>query len=361
MITDYETRIRVAPHGEERLELYRAAIKEADEDGDFLYRFYRRTDYISESVFHSDGMEALVVFPKAMQIFDEEAAKGLTDAEDCKELMWSFKYLLDACRSYYQVGVKQFEDFLEEYKKRCLAYGFSLRTYYRIMMDFYRRVDSEKEAEGFNNFPKGTRDRLSDCAACDLNSEVEYLLYHGERKAAREKAQKLFSRIMHCSEVPEITYEAFTLDSCKRIAGGEIVNIEEAEEMCLNYANGIRYRNKAVDGFGIPMLYYALTGSNKALPWFKKYSTTFESFRGPVYKFYFAMGAVAFLNSLGKENYKMKLNTDYPFYNEDNVYNVKQLAEYYYKFALDVATKLDGRNGTDSFKKELDLFCNWQC
>lgn len=361
MITDYESRIRMAPHGEPSLILFRAAVKEADADGDFLYRFYRRMEFIKESVFHGDGMDALVEFPTAMRIFDEQAVKGLTDEDDCSKLLWSFKYLLDACKGYYQVTVLQFENFLEEYKKRCIEYGYSLRTYYRIKMEFFRRVDSEKEEDGFKNFPKDRRDKLSDCVACDLNSEVEYLLFHGEREAARSKAQKLFSRTLYCGEVPEITYEAFTLDNCKRIARGEIVNIEEADETCLNYANAIRYRNIAVDGFGVPMLYYALTGSNKALPWFKRYSSLFETFRGPVYKFYFAMGAFAFFDSLGKETYKMKIGVDFPFYNEEGIYDVKQLKDYYYSFALDVATKLDGRNGTDSFKQELDLFCKGQC
>ena len=357
MLSDYESQIKRLPHGDLRLEMHRAAVKEADEDGDFIYRFFRRYEYIKESIFHGDAMEAFVEFPKLMQIHDEGEQQGLTDRDFNELLMWAFKYMLDSCFKYYQITTQQFEDYLAEYKRRCIRYGFTLRTYYRIKMQYYRHVDPEVEAEAFKMFPRQHRDGISDCIACDLNSEVEYLLVHGHREEALKKGEKLFNRTLYCGEVPEITYELLTLDTCARMARGEKEHTEEDDHMCLIYANGLRYGNKAPEGFGVPMLYYAMTGNNKALTWFQRYSTLYETMRCPVYKFYFAMGAVRFFAARKKETYKMKLTPEFPFYNQENVYNVKQLKEYYYNYALDVATKLDARNGNNSYREELDLYC----
>ena len=70
----------------------------------------------------------------------------------------------------------------------------------------------------------------------------------------------------------------------------------------------------------------------------------------------FATAAVCFFNHFGdKKTYKMSVNSGFPFYNESNTYNVAQLKAYYEDTALDIAKKLDGRNGntlyTDRYKK----------
>lgn len=357
MLTDYESQIKKLPHGEPRLQMHRAAVKEADEDGNFIYRLYRRYEYIRESEFHGDFMEALTEFPKMMQIFDEEEAKGGTDREDAYTLLWAFKWILGGCQYYYQVTTEQFEAFLAEYKKRMIRYGYSLRTYYGEKMKYYSFINPKVEEENYHLFIKQRRDSMSDCEACDRDSVVQYYLGRGEVDKAREKAQPLFDRKLYCGEVPEITYKAFTLYNCKQLALGNEIDMVEADRFCTLIANPIRYSCVAIEGFGVPMIYYAMTNTSKALSWYKRFWPTFESMRNPTYKFYFAIGAVLFFQKRSKETYKMQLASNFPFYNEENVYNVKQLIQYYYDFAKDYATKLDARNGTSDFMDELNLFC----
>ena len=358
MFSEYADQIKKLPEGcEARMALLRTVIKKADEDGSFYPRFYFRKALVHDSVFYDDYMDALREFPTMLQLFDEEAAKGGTDGEDTGELMWAFKWMLSGCEHYYQVTREQFEGFLAEYKKRCIQYGFNLRTYYTESMKLYRHVDRMMEDKAYYEYKKTWRDSLSDCVACDRDSEVKYFLMHGDLEKALEVAEPLLARRLTCGEVPEVTYQALTQYACEEMAKGNPVDEEAVKKWCECFAHPLRYRNIAIEGFGLAMIYYAMTNPSKALTWYKRYWTTFESMRNPTYKFYFAIGAVLFFQKRSKETYKMQLASNFPFYNEENVYNVKQLMQYYYDFAKDYATKRDARNGTSDFMDELNLFC----
>jgi hypothetical protein len=138
---------------------------------------------------------------------------------------------------------------------------------------------------------------------------------------------------------------------------GNEVDIEEATQFCKLFSDPLRYQSILVEAFGVPMIFFALTDPSKALTWYKRFWSMFETMRNPGYKFYFAIGAVLFFKKRSKATYKMNLPTNFPFYREDNTYNVQELIDYYYNFAKNVATKLDRRNGTSHYMDELNLYC----
>ena len=52
---------------------------------------------------------------------------------------------------------------------------------------------------------------------------------------------------------------------------------------------------------------------------------------------------------------KLMLDSSFPLYNKENIYNTRNMAEYYYKEAEEIAKKFDKRNGTDKYIKELEM------
>ena len=67
-------------------------------------------------------------------------------------------------------------------------------------------------------------------------------------------------------------------------------------------------------------------------------------------QFYFALAACHFFSNMkGKEKFRMNLPTDFPFYQENDQYDVNELTSYYNQHATDIMQKLDQRNGSSYF------------
>ena len=141
--------------------------------------------------------------------------------------------------------------------------------------------NEEKAQEAYKHFLKEKRGVLSDCAACERDMQVRYLLVTGRMNEAEEAAHDLFSGKLHCEEVPNVTYGQF-LRSCNQlIADGNTEVLEKASAYCREIRASV-VREKIGTGYiGYILLYYSLTDTAKALPFYKKYWHYFEKNKIP--------------------------------------------------------------------------------
>ncbi len=343
-IEEIARQLDYARHGEERMQLYRMAYEEADKMNDYDNQMNYRMDFICESILYFDRMEIYIVFPQLLQLHDSYLKKHGNNPYTF-DVMWKYKWILGTAEDFYQISLKQMDQLLEDFRRRCLEYGYSLRTYYRYVYAFFQYIDWGKAEEAYHKFLQYDRDNLSDCKACELSLEVGYLLATGQEEQAIKRATVLMSRQLQCSEVPEGTCGHFLRFYNLKLCAGEAVDLETTNRYCDLLRNGITKKGICKVYLGDVLLFYSLTNSAKALDWFKKYWEIFETSKDPMCKFYFSLGTLKFLEHLkDQKTYKVKLSSEFPLYQESGEYQVQKLYQYYNSYAVDFARKLDQRN-----------------
>ena len=353
---EIDREITAAAHGKDKMKLIRKGWEKADADKNRHKQIQYRLDYIEESVFYDDLLEMYIVYPEVLKLHDEQIKDRGYD-ELTTDILWQYKCVVENAKDFYQVSLKQYEMFFADAKKRYMENNFSLRPLYQHRFTFFKEVDKEEAAKAYKEYLKCKRDRLSDCLACERSIEVEYLLSIGEIGQAAKKAEPLFEGEMRCGEEPECTYGRFLRYYDEKIVEGDEDYIEPASNLCETLRAAIARKGAVAECIPDVLMHYALTQPTKALNYYKKQWPFYESCRNPHMRYSFAMAAVCFFNSLGdKKTYKMSLNSGFPFYNESNTYNVEELKAYYANSALDIAKKLDNRNGNTLYH---DRFMKW--
>lgn len=343
------------PPGELSIAYLHDAIREADELEDYDWQFKLRIELMAQCDYHSDSLEMYVIMPQLLKLYDEHTLQFGENHQYTYTVLWHYKWVLESSSNFYQISIEQFEGVAEDFKKRFLGAGYSLRTYYSSLFAFYKYIDREKAEESYQHFLKEKRDSLSDCAACERNDEVKYLLNCDDLERARQRAQDLFDGKMSCRQVPEVTYGYFLRYYNLKLCKGARDYEQDALTCCDQVVKAIRFEKLASEFSGDVLLYYSLTNSKKALDWFKQHWSDYESNRNPTSRLYFALGMAHFWKQLQEKEstYRMKLPNSFPLYREDGVYDLAKLREYYETEALACTRKFDERNGTSYF---LDVY-----
>ena len=352
---EIDQKIAIASQGKEAMAFMRKGWEIADANKDHHKQIKYRLDYVKQSVFHDDTMEMYVVFPEIIKLHDEWVRERGYD-EMTRDIMWQYKWVVENATDFYQISIKQFDMFFEDAKKRFIENNYSLRPLYQKRALFYSLIDREEAIKSYKEFLRYKRDTLCDCLACERSGEVQFFLNLNESGKAAERAEPLFDGDMNCYEQPACTYGDFIRYYNEKIVEGDKDYIEPAGNLCEQLRMEIVKKGIAHEYIADVLMFYALTQPTKALNFYKKYWSHYEESRNPRDRFMFATAAVCFFNHFGdKKTYKMSVNSGFPFYNESNTYNVAQLKAYYEDTALDIAKKLDSRNGntlyTDRYKK----------
>lgn len=341
--------IRMTPNGRARMDLLRKGWEMADQEQDYDAQISYRLDYMHQSVFYDDLLEIYIVYPEVLKLHDRHMKEFGYD-RNTRSIMWKYKWLLENAADFYQISQKQYELFSQDMKRRFQQNNYSLRSLYEYQFVFWQGADAEKAAEGYRLFSDSRRDTLSDCQACERAREVDYFLQKNAPEEALERAQPLLDGRMRCSEEPECTSGFLLRYFAQEIARGDMTHQELAEELCEKVKRGISRRGIATTHIPSVLLYYALTQPAKALNYFKKYWHFYETNRNPNTRYWFALAAVCFLKQLGgRKTYRMSLDPAFPLYNEKNVYEVSALRAYYEKAGLEIAAKMDQRNGNSLY------------
>ena len=347
-----------AKHGEERQAILQKAVDVADRMNDLESRMWTRLELIREATGYNDTIQMLVFFPPLIRLMDD-----YRDEPECAQfrerILWKYKWVIEEARDFYQITGEQMERLAEDMKRRYVEYGYSLRPYYQHLMIYYQGVDDEKAEECYREFLSASRDSLSDCRACECSTHIEYLLYADRVKEAYEKSRPVLSRRITCDEQPYRTELAIIEYVVISELNGKIRQQLLLEKMD-QYVRDARYaldtRRLLLEYTGVLLCYYALFEPEKALPWIKKNPEFTEKFRDPRGIFYFCLGMLIFIRNLkGKKTYRMKISSQYRFYNENGIYNTGEMREFYYSRAKMIAGQFEKNQGRCCYSELLRL------
>lgn len=346
-------------HGKARMDGISYAIQEADNQKDAAYGIYFRMEMCEESMFYGDRLRILTIFPKMLALIDQnpDIDRRYRDVF-CEELgdqmLYCYEWMLFAAVDYYQISFEDFNRFQEDYKRRCLSYGYELRSYYAFMYDFYRPIDPELAREYFHKFKETKRDYHAGCEACERDMEIEFYLREGNLKKAEKLSKDILSYKLTCPVKNSawlrmnVSYIRYYLD---------LKDFEKAEEYC-RLVESNQNGEKGWDRFDYYIYCYAHTDPGKALRVFKQRWKTEQEWKCPLDVFEMDKYISGFFYELEKfqnvTELKIEFDNSFPLYRENQTYTVKELFHYYDKRAEKLADKFDARNGTDFFHKELE-------
>lgn len=356
--SEIDKEISKASHGKEKMSYIKKAIELAKQINDTDSYIQYLIDYNHECTFYDDVMELYINFPTLTQANDKFVAESGVDYHTF-DVLWQYKWVLENATSFYQISKEQFDLFLADAKRRFIENNYSLRPIYQNEFVFYKNIDTDRANQAYHSFLSEKKDSLCDCNACELSTEIQYLLDTENLEQANKKAEPLFTNKLSCGEEPEITYARFIQHYDKLILEGHIEYIPTANSLCAKLNQAIYRTAIATECIPYILMHYTITDIHKAIAYYKNHWSLYESYRNPNMKFYFALAATRLFSNLGEnQSINVILPSTFPLYSEDNTYDTTTLMEYYKNAALDIAKKFDIRNGNTIYKDKYIQYIN---
>ena len=341
----YIAKYQETEHGAARLRAMKEAIQAADEAKCDEWRFLFRERYITESVFESDDVDAMVIFPQMLAVYD--ASEELqADDDNRHRLMWAFKMILENAHKFTHISLDEIYKLFEEFKRRCELYGYSPRTYYYLLEDQAEaegRLLPESEIGRYHNYPE---DDLRDCAACEAAHAVRWALLTNQRERAEALSQPIFSGEIRCAEVPENTYEAWIRYDIEK------GDYHHARGFAKKLYPMLRRRMDLLDQIGTLLRLYAVIDRHTGAQIFRRELRTYLDCRNHFTKMHFAAGAYKLFAAIRMEHVSLVLPPDFALYSPGHGYETAALRDYFYQEAKQYAEAFDKRNG-NTFQTDL--------
>lgn len=332
-------------HGHARLKAIKKAIDEADKAGDARWRFNFRYEFIRESVFHCDDLDSIIVFPEMMAVFDEN--EELNTDDDCiHDLMWSFKYILDGAKTFSNVSTEQIEKLFEEFSERCKKYGFSQRTHRYMWEKFTLSTGNFLPKEEYGKFVYEPEDELKDCKACEQSFKVRCALVRGDEQEAMNLFAPIDNGDMRCAEIPQDTFRTLIIYYISK--GRYAEALKYAKRLYSMIKGDINFTEE----FGVLLCLYSKVDVGIGINIFERELENFAVNRNHSLRFFFALGAYRLFSAVGDDKHTLHnvvLTNRFELYNENNEYQISELADYFGGVAKDIAAKFDKRNGNSYY------------
>lgn len=333
-------------HGQARLDAMRKAIAAADEAKDPLWQFRFRERYLNESIFESDDVDAMVIFPQMLSVFD--ANTQLSEDDECRQgLMWSFKLVIENALDFSGVAVSEIDRYFAEYEKRCALYGYSKRTALYLRESISEKTGRPIPAEECGLYRREPEDELKDCTACECSHDVRMALMHGQRERAEQLSQPIFSGELHCGEVPETTYAAWIAYDIRRGDYGH------ARTLGKRLYPLTKHRMDMLRENGILLRMLAKTDRELGTTVFRHELRDYLSCRNQWMRMHFAAGAYHLFRNMQMDTFSLILPQEFPLYNDKHRYESAALRDYFYAEAKELAEKFDARNGNTAMRDAL--------
>jgi hypothetical protein len=215
--------------GAEKIALLDEALRLTD-----LRYDVERSSYIREELFQAlywDGqfVRALAEFNIMLAAADRHADSWGGEIND--RLLWLYKWVADNPQKYLSVSRPQMEAMFADVQRRYEAAGLSMRAIHSLRCTFSVDIGETEQAKRYYQFWQAAdEDGSEDCAACELSTEVYFLIDVGQVDAALEKAKPLFAGKLRCEEVPNTTFSLLLPTLVRR---GQLERAKKAQAMSI--------------------------------------------------------------------------------------------------------------------------------
>lgn len=331
-------------HPEDKINLLKQAIQIADANNDLDWGFDLRLDLISQEKDTSHCTESFPAFTWILSAYDSNSELFNED-----DFLWEYKWMAAAARRNVNISRQQVESIMADLKVRMERNGYTPRGYYSVMIYWNLFIGDMQEANKYLELRDNTtRDRMSHCPACELDTRVEIELIEGQFDKAITTANDLITKKLTCGVMPLSTFCNLTYYLSK--AGDERAAefFEKAEE---EIAEAEENDSSLISNISDLIYYLNKYDRNRGWEYFQKYAE-WEIGAEDSISFDFSKNILTLLKEDGKK--QLTMSEKLPYFKADSNYNIADLYDYYYKKANELAQQFDARNGTNSFSKALE-------
>lgn len=331
-------------HPEDKINLLKQAIQIADANNDLDWGFDLRLDLISQEKDTSHCTESFPAFTWILSAYDSNSELFNED-----DFLWEYKWMAAAARRNVNISRQQVESIMADLKVRMERNGYTPRGYYSVMIYWNLFIGNMQEANKYLELRDNTtRDRMSHCPACELDTRVEIELIEGQFDKAITTANDLITKKLTCGVMPLSTFCNLTYYLSK--AGDERAAefFEKAEE---EIAEAEENDSSLISNISDLIYYLNKYDRNRGWEYFQKYAE-WEIGAEDSISFDFSKNILTLLKEDGQK--QLTMSEKLPYFKTDGNYNIADLYDYYYKKANELAQQFDARNGTNSFSKALE-------
>lgn len=332
-------------HSAEIINKISSAIKLADLNNDIPYMLYFREELCeAASRWYMDAADIIKVFKEALALIDKypdvERTYFQVGKDATEHLLCTYKTFLNTIINFDSVPLKEYKEYLNDFRKRWTKYGYTQKEPYRMELGLCLETGDMDGVEKLWQEYKKTPKNIYEREACHI-TDIKYYLLNNEL----EKALQL------TNGVPD-EYRKHLCLEYYLVNGG----YKNAEETAYRLEHSYSLKREAMQ-FASFMCAYAYNRTGRSLRIYKKYWKEWEAEKNPKYRYYTFKNAACFFKILkeakGSGTVKLKTGSPLPACGVDNIYNTDMLYRYYYKEAEEIAERFDKRNGTGIYAKRL--------
>lgn len=327
------------PYGPTRLALVEQAVKYADSHSQINSAYEARLELIETAMFSGAEDKAIVAFAWCQSQVDKNPERF-----DQTRLLWSQKWIVNELPGFPQYSRQQIMAMLEDLETRYHRAGAGKRSVYKLQclvnQDFFEPEVVRKNLPLWQDSP---RDELSDCEACDIDTQLDAHTFLGEYEEAIACGKEILRRRMRCSTVPQRTYASLLLPLFQTGRLAEAMQYHKKGYPMISSNSDFLYSTSQ-------HLYFLVLTDNtaKAVKLFEKHVGWTCNAPSQIMRMYFLSAAWRLFQTLEQreaETIKLRLPTTFSSHQENGRYRIADLRKEIEDLVMDLARRFDHRNG----------------
>ncbi|WP_326589185.1 tetratricopeptide repeat protein [Streptomyces sp. NBC_01294] len=327
---------REAPNGAARNAHAEALAGAAEANGDRALFREALDNLINAYLYSSESSKMLVPFARLLQEYDKDP--GAFSEWDAHSLFWQFKWVATAISDSPGIPLESAAGWLDEMERRYRIAGYSERPVREAELWFAHAIGEDERAErAFRRWLAAERDDMSDCRACELNGQGQYVALQGDDAEALELWRPVLSGEMTCAEEPHRVLATSLLP---------LLRLGRADEARSNHLRGYRMargNESLLPSIGKHIEFCALTGNaSRGLEILAEHAAHVAPLANVDDRLAFHGGILVLLRRLKELGHGPLPAVPY----EGTPRTVSELYEVLYSGSLDIARQFDARNGT---------------
>ncbi|MGW5342515.1 tetratricopeptide repeat protein [Streptomyces sp. NPDC004050] len=192
---------RSAPNGTARNAHAEALVGAAEALGDAALFRDALDNLVHAYLWSSESSKMLVPFARLLQEYDKDP--GSFAKWDAHSLFWQFKWVATAISDSPEIPLESAWGWVAEMERRYRVAGYSERPVREAEMWLAHCAgDDERADRAHRAWLAADRDSMSDCHACELNSQGSYAALRGDDAQALEHWRPVLDGERTCAEEP---------------------------------------------------------------------------------------------------------------------------------------------------------------
>ncbi|MEV8532317.1 tetratricopeptide repeat protein [Streptomyces sp. NPDC051211] len=326
---------RQAPYGTARCAHAEALSAAAEATGDRALLRQALDNQIDAYEFTAERTKMLVPFARLLAEYDRDPAAF--SQWETHSLFWQFKWVATAIANSPEISLESGAGWIAEMERRYRIAGYSERPVREAELFLAEAMADDARAQrAAEAFMAAKRDAMSDCHACELNTQGWFWSHQGDDTRAVEVWQPVLDGERSCAEEPHRTLANSLLPLLR------LGRFDEARAHHLRGYRMARGNESLLRSIGKHIEFCALTGNeSRGLEILSEHSAHLRPLADLEARVTFYGGVLVLLRRLAELGHGD--GPAAPF--EGTPRTVHELYEILHADALDIARRFDARNG----------------